>query len=429
MLAFAGFMTLFIIMYVLFKNKATPVVVFILAPVVMAFVAGFSVEEVAGFVRQGINTTSPMAVLFIFSVTYFGIMSDNGMFNILIDKLTDRAGTNVVMIAIITALISIFTHFSGTTTNTVLIAVPSMLPLYKKLNIRPQLLLLIVGAGMGVMNALPWGGPVMRASTVLGIDPTQLWYKMIPIQILGIIATLGIAVVGALREIKYHGAGVVLEGVYDTKSEDNTNELRRPNLIWFNILLTISLLVVLLSGAFPTYFVFMIGSSIALVVNYPSPKAQKQRLKSYAPSALDVTSVVLGAGVLVGILGNSGMLEAMAVPLLKILPSFIARYLNILMGVLALPLGLVLGTDSYFYILMPLAIEIGKSYDITALQMAISMLIGKNLSLFISPLIPATFLGIGFVGIDLKDQIKSSFLGLYATSLLMLLFALITGMV
>ncbi len=429
MLAFAGFMTLFIIMYVLFKNKAIPVVVFILAPIMMAFIAGFSASEISEFVQQGIRTTSPMAVLFIFSVTYFGIMSDNGMFNIIIDRLSDRAGTNVVMIAVITALISIFTHFSGTTTNTVLIAIPSMLPLYKKLNIRPQLLLLIVGAGVGVMNALPWGGPVMRASAVLGVDPTVIWYKMIPIQILGIIATLTIAVTGALREIKYHGAGIVSEDISNTKLEDNTNSLRRPKLIWFNVILTVSLLAVLLTGAFPTYFVFMIGSSIALLVNYPNIKEQKQRLKSYAPSVLDVTSVVLGAGVLVGVMGNSGMLEAMAIPLLQILPSFIARYLNILMGVLALPLGLVLGTDAYFYILMPLVIEVGKSYDITALQIAISMLIGKNLSLLISPLIPATFLAMEFTGVDLKDHIKYSFLGLYGTSLLMLLFALITRII
>lgn len=44
-----------------------------------------------------------------------------------------------------------------------------MLPVYKKLKIRPTTLLLICVTSMGVMNLLPWGGPTMRAATFLGI--------------------------------------------------------------------------------------------------------------------------------------------------------------------------------------------------------------------------------------------------------------------
>ncbi|MGL4901733.1 MAG: CitMHS family transporter, partial [Cetobacterium sp.] len=106
----------------------------------------------------------------------------------------------------------------------------------------------------------------------------------------------------------------------------------------------------------------------------------------------------------------------------------IASQLHILMGVLSLPLGLVLGTDSYFYGLMPLAIEVGKNFEITPLNMAVAMTIGKNLSLFISPLVPATFLGIGLAGIELKDHIKYSFVGLFSVSLIMMVFALSINM-
>lgn len=51
------------------------------------------------------------------------------------------------------------------------------------------------------------------------------------------------------------------------------------------------------------------------------------------------------------------MLEAMAIPLLKIIPPTIAKYLHLPMGVIALPLGTMLGTDSYFYGLLPLCIS------------------------------------------------------------------------
>lgn len=432
LLAICGFLMLFTLMYLLFKSKAIPVVLFITVPLVAAYAAGFPTKEIVKFIKKGVGTTSEMSILFIFSVTFFGIMSDAGMFDVIVDKLVAKAGKNVVAIAVVSALVAIFSHLDGATVTTVLVTVPALLPLYKKLNIRPHLLLLLVGAGMGVMNLLPWGGPVARAATVLGMNPNDLWHKMIPIQILGVFTTVGLAVFYGLKEIKFHGAGQINtqteeievgSSSIDKKKED----LKRPKLVAFNMLLTLGVLIILLYNIFPTYFVFMVGCSLALVVNYPNIKDQKSRIKAHSAAALDVASVMLAAGVMVGILGQSGMLEAMTTPLLKIIPAAIAKHLNIVMGILSLPLGLMLGTDSYFYGLLPLAIEVGKNYNIEPLNMAVAMTIGKNLSLFISPLVPATYLGIGLAGLELKEHIKYSFIGLFVVSLVMMAFAMITG--
>ena len=72
----------------------------------------------------------------------------------------------------------------------------------------------------------------------------------------------------------------------------------------------------------------MFGCSIALLVNYPNIKEQKARIKAHASAALDVSAVMLAAGIFVGVLGKSGMLEAMTVPLLKIIPSFVNIFKN-----------------------------------------------------------------------------------------------------
>ncbi len=433
LLATVGFLMLFVMMFLLFKGKTIPLVVFITVPVIAAFAGGFSVPEVSEFVKAGITKTSSMAVLFIFSVTFFGLMSDAGMFDAVVDKLVEKAGTNVVCVAAVTAVVAIFSHLDGATVTTVLVTVPALLPLYKKLNIRPQLLLLIVGAGMGVMNLLPWGGPVARASAVLGMDPNELWHVMIPVQILGIATTIGVAVLAAMREVKYFGAGKITATHEDTveeiKEKNESENLKRPKLLFFNFALTAGVLALLLIDVFPTYFVFMIGCCFALVVNYPDPKEQKNRIKAHAPAALDVSAVMLSAGIMVGVLGKSGMLEAMTVPLLKIIPAALASHLHILLGTVALPLGTMLGTDSYFYGLMPLAIEVGKNFQIPALTMAVAMMIGKNLALFISPLVPATFLGIGLAEIELKDHLKYSFGWLWATGMIMLAFSVVIGMI
>ena len=435
LLATCGFLMLFAILFLLFKSKTLPVVVFITIPVIAAFAAGFSIDEVVGFINFGIQKTSKMAVLFIFSVTFFGVMSDAGMFDGLVNKLVSKAGTNVVAVALATAIIGIFSHLDGATVTTVLVTVPAMLPIYKKLNIRPHLLLMIVGCGMGVMNLLPWGGPVMREAIVLKMDAGDLWHILLPLQGAGIVATLGLAVVMALREKKFHGAGNVQlvetaeHKVQVADEDEDVTRLKRPRLAWANLGILAIMLAVLVVDIFPTYFVFMVGCCAALLLNYPNMKDQKERVMAHAPAAIDVSSVMLAAGIMVGVLSKSGMLEAMAVPLLHIIPASIAQYLHIIMGVLAFPLGTMLGTDSYFYGLLPLAIEVGKNYHIPGLTMAIAMLVGKNLALLISPLVPATFLGIGLAEIELKEHIRYSFLGLWIVGLIMLVFAFAIGII
>jgi len=389
-LAIVGFLMLAIIMIMLFKSKTIPLVLFIIVPVVAAFVAGFSIPEVVGFIEKGVGKVSKMSILFIFSVTFFGILSDAGMFDYLVSKLVKKAGKNLIIIAIVTAIVAIFSHLDGATVTTVLVTVPALLPLYKKLNIRPHLLLLIIGCGMGVMNLLPWGGPVAREAAVLGMDPNELWHILIPIQILGIIATISLAVVMMLREIKYHGAGQISSehvsmDEEEKETKDEIEKLKRPKLIAFNFILTGAVLVILLMDIFPTYFVFMFGCSVALFVNYPDVKDQKARIKAHAPAALDVAAVMLAAGVLVG--------------------------------------------DSYFYGLLPLCIKVGENYNITPLTMGVAMIIGKNLSLLVSPLVPATYLGIGLTNLDLKEHIKYSIVPLWIVGAIMLIFAILIGMV
>lgn len=272
-LSIIGFLMLFLIIYLLFKEKSTPMIVFITVPVIATFAADFSVEEVTKFITKGIGTVSSMSILFIFSVTFFGVMSDAGMFDFLVSKLVNKAGTNVILIAAIIAIVVIFAHLDGATVTIVLVTVPAMLPLYRKLNIRPHLLLLIIGCGMGVMNLLPWGGSVARAAAVIGMDANELWYIIIPVQILGIISTIALAIVMVIKEVKFHDAGVIQTNISFTEateevSNEQVEKLKRPKLVTFYFILTAAVLGVLLINKFPTYFVFMWGGAIALIVNY-----------------------------------------------------------------------------------------------------------------------------------------------------------------
>ena len=61
--------------------------------------------------------------------------------------------------------------------------------------------------------------------------------------------------------------------------------------------------------------------------------------------------------------------------------------------------------------------------------MAVTMLIGANLSLFISPLVPATFMGLGLTNIELGDHIKYSMKYLWLATIIMLIYALLIGII
>ena len=206
MAAFIGFAMIILIVVLLLKGKMSPIVVLAVVPTVAALLLGFGPQEIGGFIKDGIGTTTSNGILFIFSVIYFGVMSDTGMFDVIVNFLVKLAGNNVIAVTVATAIIATIAHLDGTTATTVLITIPALYPVYKSMKIDGRILLCLTGACMGVMNLLPWGGPVARAATVLQMDANELWHILIPIQIVGLVFNIVVAVLLGMLAIK-QGAG------------------------------------------------------------------------------------------------------------------------------------------------------------------------------------------------------------------------------
>ncbi len=426
--AVIGFVTLFLIIFLLMKGKSMPIMIFSTIPIVASLVLGFSLAETGELVTKGLGTVWKTAVLFIFSVSYFGVMNDVGMFDSIVDKLITKAGKNVVMVTVATGIIAILGHLDGATATTCLITIPAMLPLYKKMNIRPQVLLCITGIAMGIMNLVPWGGPIVRVATVLEMDVTELWHMLIPFQVVCLVLTLLIAALFGVLE-KKRGAGMT---DFDVTAQDQVIDpavaaLKRPKLMWFNISLTLVLIGCLTFDILPSYLLFMIALSIALMVNYPNMKEQRTRFKAHAGEALDMSATLLAAGVFIGVMNNTGMLDAMVQFLLGFVPDAMGRYMNLFAGFFALPVGAVLGADTFYYGLFPILGEVAKNFGVPALDVGVAMLIGKNVGMIVSPLQPTTFLACGLAGLELKDHIKFSFKWCWGISIVMVIIAILMG--
>ena len=399
----------------------------------------FTVEEMGEFIASGVAGVHSTAALFIFSVLFFGIMTDVGMFDRIINALMKKVGSNVVGVALMTCIIAMIGHLDGGGASTFLITIPAMLPVYKRLNMRPTTLLLICVTAMGVMNLLPWGGPTMRSATVLGIDPNELWRQLLPMQVVGVVIALATAVFWGFVE-KKRGAGaetapqgIVKAEEYDAleeKTEDAAeNDLARPKLFAFNAILTLAVIVCLVFVKVPSYYIFMVGCVIALLVNYPGAKLQNKIIKSHSGPALMMASTILAAGVFLGVLEETEIMNHMANVLAAFIPQSMGRFLPLIIGVLSVPLTLLFCTDSYFFGLLPVLISIGNQFGVNPAHTAIAMVVCRNCATFISPVVPATFLGVGLAGVEIKDHIKASFFWIWGVSIVCLISGILLGVI
>ena len=197
----------------------------------------------------------------------------------------------------------------------------------------------------------------------------------------------------------------------------------------FNFLLTVAVIAALSTGVGKSYVIFMLGLCVLLAVNYPDQKIQDKLVKKHAPAALIISATLFSAGAMVGIFDGTGMLTEMANAIMSIIPGFLGQFIHIIFGILALPLGLCIGTDAYFYGIMPLVMQVGETYGVASLSTALTMVIGKNLALMVSPLVPATYLAIGLTDVELKDHMKFSIPIYWGISIVMLVIGVIFGIV
>ena len=437
-LALLGFATVIAVIVLLLRNVTVPALAFVSVSTITAAIlvatGAFTLDEMADFIKEGVKGVHGTAILFIFSVLFFGVMTDAGMFDKIIGALMKKVGNNVIGVTLMTCLIAIIGHLDGGGASTFLITIPAMLPVYKRLHMRRETLLLICVTSMGVMNLLPWGGPTMRAASVLGVEPNDLWGQIVPMQVVGLVLAVGTAIFWGFQEkkriAKLGDAAVEDAGKYDdSDSEEKNNELARPKNFLFNVILTLAVIIVLVLDIFPSYYVFMVGCALGILVNYRGKKLQNSIIKSHAASGLTMASTIMCAGVFLGVLSKSGIMEKMAIMMAGVIPASMGKFLPIIIGILSVPLALLFDTDSYFYGLLPVLISVGNQFGVNPAHIAIAMVVCRNCATFISPVAPATYLGIGLAGVEIKDHIKYCFGWQWGVSLICLVAGLILGVI
>lgn len=438
MLSIIGFLTIVVIMALLLSGRITPIIGLVLIPIIGALLAGFSFVQIGGFFSEGVLKVLGVVIMFIFAILYFGLMNDAGLFDPLIDKMIVLTHGSVVGICVGSVIIGAIAHLDGSGATTFLIALPPLLPLYRRMRMSPYLLLLLVSTAAAVVNMVPWGGPLARAATVLKMDPVLLWRPLIPLQVVAMILLIGMAVLLGLREKRRIAVAVAAGRPLPDDEVDSMAAAApaaaaklnpgRPGMLWVNALLTLGVLVVLVWGVVPSEFVFMIAASIALLINFPKAQDQMARIKAHAPSALLMAAIILAAGSFLGIMSGTSMLTAIATDAVRIMPAFLSSRLHVLVGLLGIPLELVLNTDAFFFALMPVVLKIVTGLGVDPVAASYPMIIGKITGTFVCPLAPALWLALGIANLEMGKFLRYSFLWVWGFSLILLLVAVLMGL-
>ena len=417
-----GVIMIAVFMALVLSKKFSVLPLLVLIPIIFGFIAGFGTDTFMYAVKGMLGVGSTVAML-TFAILYFGIMLCAGLFDPLADVVIKFMKGDPFRVVVGTAILSALVSLDGDGTIKIMICCAALIPVYDKLNINRLYLAIFVIIPNGIINLLPWGGPTARLLAILDLDSSVLLLKLMPLIIVGIIATILLAAFVGLKERKRLG---IVEMNFEASNVDISPEeakFRRPKMVWFNLILTIICLIAIIVLGIPGPLVFAIGTCIALLCNYHNPKLEQKVIEYNAEGIINVVVMIFGAGVLMGMLSESGMASEMANALISIIPESWGKFFTFIIAVVSGPAVWILNNDAYYFGIFPVMAETAATYGFSNMQIGLASLMGQSLRGF-SPVIPALYFLASYLKIDFSEYQRK----IIPFSLILFAVNLLTGL-
>ncbi|MBE3015521.1 citrate:proton symporter [Microbispora sp. NEAU-D428] len=442
MLVILGFATIATFLYLIMSKRVVPIAALILVPLFFGLLAGGGVG-LADDIVTSLKDVAPTAALLFFAIIFFGIMIDVGLFDPLIKAILRLVHNDPVRLVVGTALLTSIVSLDGDGSTTFIIVTSAFLPIYLRLGMSPVVLTCVTATANGTLNTVPWGGSTARAAAALKVSPIDIFVPMIPAIVAGLAGTLVLAYLlgrgerrrlgqvalragvlsraaasaAAAAEVPNSTATATLSGQGTTAAEPASTDdspvitaeghLTRPNarprLLWINLALTLSVMVLLVEGTVEPPAIFFVAVAIALVLNFPRVAEQSRQFQAHASSVVSVVGMVFAATVLTGVLSSSGMVAAMAGWLVGVIPASLGSHFPVITGLLSIPMTFFTSNDAFYFGMLPVLNETAAHFGISAVDMARASLVGQPLHQS-SPIVASFLLLVGLAKVELGEH-------------------------
>jgi citrate-Mg2+:H+ or citrate-Ca2+:H+ symporter, CitMHS family len=436
MLSFLGFVTIFVFLTLIMTRRLSVHVSLILIPAIAAVVGAavtglYPMGGIGKMMIDGILRVAPVGVMIAFAILYFGLMLDVGLFDPLIKGLVRLLKGDPVKVAVGAFVLTVLVALDGDGATTFMITCSAMVPIFKRLNMRPVALSGIVCLGAGAMNIIPWGGPTARALASLHVESKDLFTPVLPAMIIGVLWGAFCAYLIGRMERKRLGIvdGQNLKGIeLEVQISEEDKAIRRPNLFWFNLILTIVVIVTLIMAWLPLAVIFMVGVAIAMPVNYPKIKDQQDRINAWGQNMAFVASMIFAAGIFTGVLTGTKMIQAMSQTLVSLIPASLGSTIPVIVAVTSMPFSLVFTPDAYYFGVLPIIAKTAAAFGIEPAIIGRAAVLGQMTTGFpLSPLTASTFILIGLCGVQLGDHQRFIFWWAFSVTIVMTIACLLLG--
>lgn len=408
-LALYGYAIVIIFMALIMTKKLSALTSLLLVPIVIGIIAGFG-PELAEYAVTGMKSVASTAALLLFAVSYFCIQLGTGMFDPLAEKIVRFVKGDPVRALVGTAILALCVSMDGDGATTYIIVCTTMVPIYKRLKINILILPCLTIMCNAVMNILPWGGPTARVLSGLNLEASQImppWYLAM---ILASIYIIGLAYVVGRMERKRLGTTVMTKEDLENdlkNAAQETDEFKRPKLLIFNWVMTIILMVLLITGMYPSSFLFAVGTAVALIVNYKSVKQQAQCLENASTTVFPCICLIFSAGCFMGILQETGMSDAIAQNLIHMIPESMGPHFALITSLISIPGTFFLSNDAFYFGIVPILAEASHAYGFTNLHIGLASLTGQAFHL-LTPLIASNYLLLNLSGCNMGEWQRKS---------------------
>lgn len=424
-----------VFMALIMTRRMSAITALIVVPIIFGLLAGAG-AGIGDMMIEGVTALTPTALMLAFAVLYFGLMMDAGLFDPLVRLVLRTVGDDPVRVTVGTALLAGAVALDGDGATTALVTITAMLPVYRRLGLNPLILALLLGLCTSVANLVPWGGPAARAASALQIDPALLFLPMMPTMLAGLAFAVLVAWWLGLKERKRLGRlqlqPLPLAPAADAAvmvAEDAAapvEQTRRPKLFWFNLGLTVVLILGLLLGLAPLPVLMMSAFAIALIANYPDLKAQRRRIAAHADNVINIVLLIFAAGAFTGILQGTGMVGAMANALVAAIPASLGPYLAPITALVSMPLTFFMSNDAFYFGVLPVIAETASHYGVAPEAIARASLTALPVHAM-SPLIAAIYLVAGMLKVEVGELQRFSLKWAVLACIVMILASLASG--